>query len=86
MKLSKRMETLEPSVTLMASAKAKELKSQGVDVLSVTLGEPDFPTPKHIQKAAIEAIESGKASFYTPTSGIPELRQAIISYIKDFYI
>lgn len=85
MKLSKRMETLEPSVTLMASAKAKELKSQGVDVLSVTLGEPDFPTPKHIQKAAIEAIESGKASFYTPTSGIPELRQAIISYIKDFY-
>lgn len=85
MKLSKRMETLEPSVTLMASAKAKELKSRGVDVLSVTLGEPDFPTPKHIQKAAIEAIESGKASFYTPTSGIPELRQAIISYIKDFY-
>lgn len=85
MKLSKRMETLEPSVTLMASAKAKELKSQGVNVLSVTLGEPDFPTPKHIQKAAIEAIESGKASFYTPTSGIPELRQAIISYIKDFY-
>lgn len=85
MKLSKRMETLEPSVTLMASAKAKELKSQGVDVLSVTLGEPDFPTPKHIQKAAIEAIESGKASFYTPTSGIPELRQAIISYIKEFY-
>lgn len=85
MKLSKRMETLEPSVTLMASAKAKELKNQGVDVLSVTLGEPDFPTPKHIQKAAIEAIESGKASFYTPTSGIPELRQAIISYIKDFY-
>ncbi|KAF1303458.1 pyridoxal phosphate-dependent aminotransferase [Candidatus Enterococcus willemsii] len=85
MKLSKRTETLEPSVTLTASAKAKELKSQGADVLSVTLGEPDFPTPKHIQQAAIEAIESGKASFYTQTAGIPELRQAIISYIEQFY-
>ncbi|MCD5002645.1 pyridoxal phosphate-dependent aminotransferase [Enterococcus saccharolyticus] len=85
MKLSKRTETLEPSVTLTASAKAKELKSQGADVLSVTLGEPDFPTPKHIQQAAIEAIESGKASFYTQTAGIPELRQAIVSYIEQFY-
>lgn len=85
MKLSKRTETLEPSVTLAASTKAKELKSQGVDVLSVTLGEPDFPTPKNIQKAAIAAIESGKASFYTPSAGIPELRQAIVDYIEKFY-
>lgn len=85
MKLSKRTETLEPSVTLAASTKAKELKSQGIDVLSVTLGEPDFPTPKNIQKAAIEAIESGKASFYTPSAGIPELRQAIVDYIEKFY-
>lgn len=51
MKLSKRTETLEPSVTIAASTKAKELKSQGVDVLSVTLGEPDFPTPKNISKS-----------------------------------
>lgn len=85
MKLSKRTETLEPSVTLAASTKAKELKSRGVDVLSVTLGEPDFPTPKNIQKAAIAAIESGKASFYTPSAGIPELRQAIVDYIEKFY-
>lgn len=85
MKLSKRIETLEPSVTLAASAKAKELKSQGIDVLIATLGEPDFPTPKNIQQAAITAVESGKASFYTPTAGIPELRNAIVSYIEKYY-
>lgn len=85
MKLSKRAQKLQPSVTLAASAKAKELKAQGLDILSVTLGEPDFPTPKNIQDAAIEAIRSGKASFYTPTSGIPELRQAIVDYIEKYY-
>jgi Aspartate/tyrosine/aromatic aminotransferase len=85
MKLSKRMDTLEPSVTLAASAKAKELKSQGVDVLMATLGEPDFPTPANIQEAAVQAIHSGKASFYTQTAGIPELRQAIVSYIEKYY-
>ena len=85
MKLSKRMETLEPSVTLAASAKAKELKSQGIDILMATLGEPDFPTPKNIQAAAIQAIESGKASFYTQTAGIPELRKAIVAYIEKYY-
>lgn len=85
MKLSKRAKNLQPSVTLAASAKAKELKAQGLDILSVTLGEPDFPTPKNIQDAAIEAIRSGKASFYTPTAGIPELRQAIVDYIEKYY-
>lgn len=85
MKLSKRAQNLQPSVTLAASAKAKELKAQGLDILSVTLGEPDFPTPKNIQDAAIEAIRSGKASFYTPTAGIPELRQAIVDYIEKYY-
>ncbi|MGX7197296.1 pyridoxal phosphate-dependent aminotransferase [Enterococcus olivae] len=85
MKLSKRMETLEPSVTLAASAKAKELKNQGLDILIATVGEPDFPTPKNIQQAAIAAIESGKASYYTPTAGIPELRKAIVSYLEKFY-
>lgn len=85
MKLSKRASQLKPSVTLAASAKAKELKAQGLDILSVTLGEPDFPTPENIQKAAIEAIQSGKASFYTPTAGIPELRQAVVGYIEEYY-
>lgn len=85
MELSKRAKQLKPSVTLAASAKAKELKAQGLDILSVTLGEPDFPTPENIQQAAIAAIQSGKASFYTPTAGIPELRQAVVSYIERYY-
>lgn len=83
--LSTRASQLKPSVTLAASAKAKELKTQGLDILSVTLGEPDFPTPENIQKAAIKAIQSGKASFYTPTAGIPELRQAVVGYIQKYY-
>ncbi len=85
MNLSKRSEQLEPSVTLAASARAKELKAQGIDVKSLTLGEPDFTTPKNIQDAAISAIQSGKASFYTPAAGIPELRQAIVDYLDTYY-
>jgi len=85
MVLSKRAEKLEPSVTLAASAKAKALKDQGIDVLSLTVGEPDFFTPKNIRAAAIDAIEAGKVSFYTPTAGIPELRKAITNYIEAFY-
>lgn len=85
MKLSKRAEKLEPSVTLAAAAKAKALKAQGVDVLSLTVGEPDFTTPDNIKKAAIAAIESGKASFYTQSAGLPELRQAIVDHIEKYY-
>ncbi|WP_165003450.1 MULTISPECIES: pyridoxal phosphate-dependent aminotransferase [unclassified Enterococcus] len=85
MDLSKRTERLEPSVTLAASAKAKELKAQGRDVLSLTVGEPDFATPVNIQEAAIKAIKNGKASYYTPTAGIPELRQAIVDSLKKNY-
>ncbi|KAF1304854.1 pyridoxal phosphate-dependent aminotransferase [Enterococcus sp. JM9B] len=85
MKLSQRAEKLEPSVTLAASTKAKALKAQGKDILSLTVGEPDFVTPKNIQQAAIRAIESGKASFYTQSAGIPELRQAVVSWIKKNY-
>ncbi|AYW46824.1 pyridoxal phosphate-dependent aminotransferase [Tetragenococcus koreensis] len=85
MKFSKRSDNLEPSVTLGASEKAKKLKAQGADVLSLTVGEPDFTTPSHIQEAAIEAIRSGKTSFYTPTAGIPQLRQAIVAYLKKYY-
>lgn len=85
MQLSQRAQRLEPSVTLAASAKAKTLKAQGIDVLSLTVGEPDFTTPKHIQEAAIAAIASGKASFYTQSAGIPELRQAIVQRMKREY-
>lgn len=85
MKLSKKVQALAPSATLAAAAKAKALKAQGIDVLSLTVGEPDFATPKNIQQAAITAIESGKASFYTPSAGIPELRQAVVDYIEENY-
>lgn len=85
MKLSKRVQQLEPSVTLAAAAKAKALKAQGKDILSLTVGEPDFATPENIQEVAVQAIRNGKASYYTPSAGIPELRQAIVDYIKEFY-
>lgn len=85
MQLSTKVRNLAPSVTLQAAARAKELKAQGLDVLSLTVGQPDFATPENIQKAAIKAIESGEASFYTQSAGIPELRQAIVSYMKTYY-
>ncbi|EOS8005165.1 pyridoxal phosphate-dependent aminotransferase [Enterococcus hirae] len=85
MKLSKRVQQLEPSVTLAAAAKAKALKAQGKDILSLTVGEPDFATPENIQEVAVQAIRNGKASYYTPSAGIPELRQAIVVYIKEYY-
>ncbi|MGM0317316.1 MULTISPECIES: pyridoxal phosphate-dependent aminotransferase [Enterococcus] len=85
MKQSKRVERLEPSVTLATAAKAKALKAQGKDIISLTVGETDFATPENIQEAAIAAIKNGKASYYTPTAGIPELRQAIVSYLETYY-
>lgn len=85
MNVSNRAQQLTPSVTLAAAAKAKALKAKGVDVLSLTVGEPDFVTPKNIQKAAIASIEDGIASYYTPSGGIPELKQAIVSYVEREY-
>lgn len=85
MNVSNRAQQLTPSVTLAAAAKAKALKEKGVDVLSLTVGEPDFVTPKNIQKAAIASIEDGRASYYTPSGGIPELKQAIVSYVEREY-
>ena len=84
-KLSNRVLQMEESVTLAASARAKALKAQGRDILSLTLGEPDFVTPKNIKDAAIASIENGKASFYTVASGLPELKDAISTYMENFY-
>lgn len=83
MKGSKRVQQLAPSATLAAAAKAKALKLQGADVLSLTLGEPDFKTPQIIQEAAIKAIQSGVTSYYTPVSGVPELIEAILYRTKE---
>ncbi|HEU3700467.1 pyridoxal phosphate-dependent aminotransferase [Streptococcus pneumoniae] len=85
MKLSNRVLEMEESVTLAAGARAKALKAESRDILSLTLGEPDFTTPKNIQDAAIASIRDGRASFYTVTSGLPELKEAVNSYFERFY-
>lgn len=80
MKLSKRIQAVKESATLAATQKARDLKAQGHDVISLTVGESDFPTPDYISQAAIEAIKNHQGNHYTPTSGVPELRQAIVDY------
>jgi aspartate aminotransferase len=76
MKLSKRIENISPSLTLSITAKAKEMKKQGLDVVSFGAGEPDFDTMLHIKADAKKAIDEGFTK-YTPTSGISELKEAI---------
>jgi len=74
--LSERAKQISPSPTLAITAKAKEMRAQGLDVVGFGAGEPDFNTPQHIIDAAIEAMNKGYTK-YTPTGGIPELKQAI---------
>jgi aspartate aminotransferase len=84
MKLADRVAQLKASATLAVSAKAQELKAQGRDILSLSVGEPDFPTPEHIRKAAKDAIDAGFTR-YTPVPGIPELRLAAAGYFNRHY-
>lgn len=79
--LSKKVAQAEASQTLALTALAKKLKSEGIDVVSLTAGEPDFPTPRHIKDAAIRAIEENFTK-YTVNAGIPELRNAIVEKLK----
>ena len=82
--LSKRVQKIKPSATLAISAKAKELKSQGVDVVGFGAGEPDFPTPVHIRDAAKKSLDRGETT-YTPVGGTPVLKKAIISrFLEDY--
>ena len=74
--LARRMASLEPSATLAMAAKASALAASGVDVIDLSVGEPDFPTPAHICVAAEAAIRAGKTK-YTPAAGIPDLRKAV---------
>ena len=76
--LSNRIQKVKPSATITISAKAMELRANGVDVISLSAGEPDFDTPEHIKKAAIEAINKGQTK-YTQVDGTPELKDAIIN-------
>jgi aspartate aminotransferase len=75
-RLATRAQNIGASPTLAMNARAKEMKRQGIDVLSFTVGEPDFNTPAHIAAAGIEAIREGFTR-YTPAAGIPELKEAI---------
>ena len=80
-KISKRAATLSPSLTLAIDSKAKQMKSEGVDVVGFGAGEPDFDTPQHIKDACTQALAAGFTK-YTPAAGIPELRQAIADKFK----
>lgn len=83
MKLANRVAALTPSSTLAITAKAKELKAAGHDVIGLGAGEPDFNTPDHIIEAAIKAMKEGHTK-YTPSAGLPSLKQAICNkLLKD---
>lgn len=75
--ISKRVEALAPSATLAMSQKSSELRAQGVDVINLSVGEPDFNTPEHIKEAAKRAIDENFTR-YTPVPGYPSLRKAIV--------
>jgi Aspartate/tyrosine/aromatic aminotransferase len=83
--LSNFVKGIDESVTLATAARASALKEEGRDVLLLTVGQPDFTTPKHIEDRAIEVMETGRSSFYTPASGLPILKKAIASYMDEHY-
>lgn len=80
--ISDRVQSLSPSQTLAMSQKSNELKAQGVDVINLSVGEPDFNTPDNIKEAAKRAIDEN-FSFYTPVPGYMSLRKAIVKKLKD---
>ncbi len=81
-RISKRIQSLAASATLAMSQKSNELKAQGVDVINLSVGEPDFNTPDHIKEAAKKAIDEN-FSFYTPVAGYMSLRKAISAKLKE---
>ena len=80
--LSNRLNRLAPSATLAMSQKSSEMKAQGIDVINLSVGEPDFNTPDHIKEAAKKAIEDNWSK-YSPVPGYPELRKAIVEKLKN---
>ncbi len=79
---AKIMEKISPSPTLALAAKAKEMEAEGIDVLALSVGEPDFDTPQVIKDYAIDAIRAGKTK-YTAVDGIPELKKAVQRKFKE---
>lgn len=84
MQFAARLAPIQPSMTLAINTRSQEMRSNGIDVINVSVGEPDFPTPAHVKKAAIEAIEENFTR-YTPVPGIPALRSACARYFERNY-
>ncbi len=82
--LSKVASAVQPSATLAAAAKARQMKAEGIKVFDFSVGEPDFPTPEHICAAAVKAIRDGHTK-YTPANGIAELRSAVSRWYEKTY-
>ena len=80
--LSDRLNRLSPSATLAMSQRSSELKAQGVDIINMSVGEPDFNTPDHIKAAAIAAVQDNWTR-YSPVPGYPELKKAIVAKLKN---
>lgn len=81
MKLSKRVSSIKPSPTLEITERAAAMKAEGIDIIGFGAGEPDFDTPEHIKKAAIDALKKGYTK-YTPVSGVNALKDAIIAKLQ----
>jgi aspartate aminotransferase len=80
--IASRLDSVEPSPTLAITARAKELRAQGKDVIGFGAGEPDFDTPEHIKQAAVRAMEAGQTK-YAPVGGTPGLKKAIIQKFQN---
>ena len=81
LRLSKKVASVQKSKTLLLTAIARQMRAEGIDVVSLTAGEPDFPTPEHVKKAAVQAIEENFTK-YTANEGILELRKAIVEKFR----
>jgi len=84
MRISRRLQQLKPSATLAVTARAMALRAQGREIVSLSVGEPDFPTPEPMVTAAKAAIDAGFTR-YTQVQGIPELREAVAGYFRRYY-
>lgn len=83
-RISQLASSVQPSATLAAGAKAKQMKASGIKVFDFSLGEPDFPTPEHICQAALKAMAEGH-THYTPVNGVPELKKAICDWYQRYH-
>ncbi len=86
MEFSKRANQVSPSATLAVSTEAKKMQAAGIDVVNLSTGEPDFATPKAIIKAAMESMESGKASYYTPVGGSQNFAKQLLRTLKPIQV